>query len=93
MLIINDVSDYINLLVRMAHIICNHFLFLKLGNKLGFKVVRVTVKTTNEKRNTIKERCRSTQNPMPCIKRRSRKAKIKKVLPSASMKRQHQILG
>jgi len=26
----NDVSDYINLLVRIAHIICNHTLLLSL---------------------------------------------------------------
>jgi hypothetical protein len=25
--IINDVSDYINLFVRMAHVICNHTLY------------------------------------------------------------------
>jgi len=27
--ITNDVSDYTNLLVRIAHIICNHPLFLE----------------------------------------------------------------
>jgi len=29
-MITNDVSDYINLLVRLSHIICNHPLFLVL---------------------------------------------------------------
>jgi len=28
-MIINDVSDYINLFVRIAHIICNHSVYMK----------------------------------------------------------------
>jgi len=33
--ITNDVSDYINLLVRIAHIICNHPLLLRYHTKKG----------------------------------------------------------
>jgi hypothetical protein len=38
MVITNDVSDYINLLVRIAHIICNHSLYsnvLQLSTFIG----------------------------------------------------------
>jgi hypothetical protein len=34
-MITNDVSDYINLLVRIAHIICNHPLYRTHGKSEG----------------------------------------------------------
>jgi hypothetical protein len=32
--ITNDVSDYVNFLIRIAHVICNHFHF-----KISFKLM------------------------------------------------------
>jgi hypothetical protein len=45
--ITNDVSDYINLLVRIAHIICNHALYYRLqtlrySEALRFKLTSLT---------------------------------------------------
>jgi hypothetical protein len=33
-MITNDVSDYINLFVRIAHIICNHTVYVLVYNKI-----------------------------------------------------------
>jgi len=41
-MITNDVSDYINLLVRIAHIICNHPLFWSIVTGMGTELPRVS---------------------------------------------------
>jgi NAD-dependent oxidoreductase involved in siderophore biosynthesis len=52
-MITNDVNNYINLLVRIVHIICNHPLFVADGESVETKCSKQTQRTLTASKSTF----------------------------------------